>query len=233
MEVTRLFDLLDNYVEKYPNQHAVLSAKRNGKWHEIGIHEYIERTNNICYGIMTLGIEPGDHVGIISGNRPEWNMIDFAIMQIGAIPVPIYPTISQDDYRYILKHAEIKMIFIEGNDLLKKLEPIFSEMPNLSEIWTFDAISEKHKHLDQLIELGKNQPQPKKLQKIKQLIDENNLATIIYTSGTTGNPKGVMLSHSNIVNNFKNIAHIPQKWNNKALSFLPVCHAYERMLVYL
>ncbi|MFO7867685.1 MAG: long-chain fatty acid--CoA ligase [Bacteroidales bacterium] len=233
MEVTRLFDLLDNYVETYPHQQAALAAKYNGKWHETDIHEYIERTNNMSYGLMALGTEPGDHVGVVSSNRPEWNMLDFAIMQIGAIPVPVYPTISQDDYRYILKHAEIKMMYIEGTDLLKKLESIFSEMPDLKEIWTFDAISDKYKHLDQLIELGKKYPQPQKLQKSKQLINQHDLATIIYTSGTTGSPKGVMLSHSNIVNNFKNIAHIPQEWNKKALSFLPVCHAYERMLVYL
>ncbi|MFW5851468.1 MAG: AMP-dependent synthetase/ligase [Bacteroidota bacterium] len=233
MEVTRLFDLLDNYAEKYPNQHAALAAKSNGKWHEISIHEYIEQTNNMSYGLMALGIEAGDHVGIVSSNRPEWNMMDFAIMQIGAIPIPVYPTISQDDYSYILKHAEIKMICIEGVDLLHKLQSVFSELPDLAEIWTFDAISDKYKHLNQLIELGKNNPQPENLQKTKQLINEHDLATIIYTSGTTGSPKGVMLSHSNIVNNFKNIAHIPQKWNKKALSFLPVCHAYERMLVYL
>ncbi|MDR2382956.1 MAG: long-chain fatty acid--CoA ligase [Prevotellaceae bacterium] len=233
MEVTRIFDLLDNYIEKYPNQDAAVACKRNNAWRKFGIREYIELTNAISYSMMFLGIEPGDKVGIVSGNRPEWNMIDFASMQIGAVSVPIYPTISQDDYRHILNHAEMKMIFVEGKDLHKKLKPILPEMKNLKEIITFSPQDDGYKHFEQLVELGKQNPQPEKLVAIKQSIKETDMASIIYTSGTTGVPKGVMLSHSNIINNFKNVAEIPAKWNNKALSFLPICHAYERILVYL
>jgi long-chain acyl-CoA synthetase len=233
MEVTRLFDLLDNYIETYPNQDAALACKRNGVWRKFSIREYAELTDAISYSMMFLGIECGDKVGIVSGNRPEWNMIDFAAMQIGAVPIPIYPTISQDDYRHILNHAEMKMIFIEGRELHKKLKPVLPGMKNLKEIITFSPLEDGYKHFEQLVELGRQNPQPEKLATIKQSIKETELASIIYTSGTTGVPKGVMLSHSNIVNNFKNVAEIPAKWNNKALSFLPVCHAYERMLVYL
>jgi long-chain acyl-CoA synthetase len=233
MEVTRLFDLLDNYLEAYPDQDAAVVCKRNNVWRKFGIQEYVELTNTLSYSLLFLGIEPGEKIGIVSGNRPEWNIIDFAAMQIGAVSVPIYPNISQDDYQHILNHAEMKMIFIEGKELHKKLKPILPEMKNLKEIITFSAQDDGYKHFDQLVEMGKQNPQPKKLAGLKQLVKPTDIASIIYTSGTTGTPKGVMLSHSNIINNFKNVAEIPAKWNNKALSFLPICHAYERMLVYL
>ena len=233
MNVTRLFDLLDNYIEKYPNQKAALVCKRDGVWKKFSIQEYIESTNTISYGMLELGIKPGDKVGIVSSNRPEWNMLDFASMQIGAISIPIYPTISQNDYRHILNHAEMKMIFIEGKELRKKLQPILSEIKTLKYIYTFIDQKSEYKYLEQLIVLGKEHPQPEKLTQLKAEIKPDDLATIIYTSGTTGNQKGVMLSHSNIINNIKSLASIPSKWSNKALSFLPLCHAYERMLVYL
>jgi long-chain acyl-CoA synthetase len=234
MEVTRLFDILDNYLENYPNQDTALAYKRDGVWMKFSIQEYIERTNNISYGMLKLGIKPGEKVGIVSGNRPEWNMLDFAAMQIGAISVPIYPTISQSDYRHILNHAEMKIIFIEGKDLRKKLEPILPEVKTLKEIFTFvDQGDSKYKYLDQLIELGKQHPQPKKLAELKKAVKPDDMATIIYTSGTTGVQKGVMLSHTNIMHNLDNLKMTPSKWSNKALSFLPLCHAYERMLVYL
>lgn len=233
MEVTRLFDILPNYLEKYPQQDVAFGVKRNGEWLKISIQEYIEKTNNISYGFLKLGIKPGDKVAIISGSRPEWNMLDMATMQIGAVSVPIYPTISQSDYKYILNHAEIKVIFIEGKELRTKIEPILPEIKSIKHIYTFINQENIFDYLDQLIELGKLNPAPEKVEKLKAAIKPNDLATIIYTSGTTGNPKGVMLSHSNIVSNFKNLAEIPSKWSNKALSFLPLCHAYERMLVYL
>ena len=233
MEVTRLFDLLDNYLINYPNQETALACKRNGEWKKFSIQEYVELTNLISFGMLNLGIKPGDKVGIVSSNRPEWNMIDFAIMQIGAISIPIYPTISQDDYRHILNHAEMKMIFIEGKELGNKLKPIFLETKTLKHIFTFNNQENDYQYLDQLIESGKTKPQPEKLKKIKAGIQPTDLATIIYTSGTTGYPKGVMLSHSNIVNQLKNLEATPAKWSNIALSFLPLCHAYERMLVYL
>ena len=233
MEVTRLFDLLDNYLEKYPNQDAALACKREGTWRKFSIQEYVELTNNISYGMLKMGIKPGDKVGIVSSNRPEWNMIDFATMQIGAISIPIYPTISQDDYRHILNHAEMKMIFIEGKELGKKLKPIFLETKTLKHVFTFNDQDIEYQYLDQLIGNGIKYPQPEKLAELKASIKPTDLATIIYTSGTTGYPKGVMLSHNNIVSQLKNLESTPAKWSKTALSFLPLCHAYERMLVYL
>ncbi|MBP1677144.1 MAG: AMP-dependent synthetase and ligase [Bacteroidetes bacterium] len=233
MELFRLFDIQENYLEKYPDQDAALACKRNGEWRKFSIQEYVELTNTISYGMMALGIKPGDKVGIVSGNRPEWNMIDFAIMQIGAVSIPIYPTISQDDYRYILNHAEMRMIFIEGKELRNKLQPILPEVKSLEFIYTFDNQGTEYSYLDQLIESGQQNPQPEELKQLKAAVKTGDMATIIYTSGTTGNPKGVMLSHSNIVNQLKNLEATPAKWSRVALSFLPLCHAYERMLVYL
>ena len=233
MEVTRLYDILDHYLEKYPNQDAALVSKKAGVWQKISIQEYVSQTNLISYGLMALGVEKGDNVGLVSGNRPEWNMIDFAIMQIGAVSVPIYPNISQEDYRHILNHAEMKVIFIDGKDLRGKLEPIMPEVKSLKEIYTFTEVGAKYKNLNNLIELGKDNEQPEKLEGIKASIRTEELATIIYTSGTTGVQKGVMLSHSNIVSQIHNLKMTPAEWSKKALSFLPLCHAYERMLVYL
>lgn len=233
MEVTRLYDILDHYLEKYPNQDAALVSKKAGVWQKISIQEYVSQTNLISYGLMALGVEKGDNVGLVSGNRPEWNMIDFAIMQIGAVSVPIYPNISQEDYRHILNHAEMKVIFIDGKDLRGKLEPIMPEVKSLKEIYTFTEVGTKYKNLNNLIELGKDNEQPEKLEGIKASIRPEELATIIYTSGTTGVQKGVMLSHSNIVSQIHNLKMTPAEWSKKALSFLPLCHAYERMLVYL
>ena len=233
MEVTRLYDILDHYLEKYPNQDAALVSKKAGVWQKISIQEYVSQTNLISYGLMALGVEKGDNVGLVSGNRPEWNMIDFAIMQIGAVSVPIYPNISQEDYRHILNHAEMKVIFIDGKDLRGKLEPIMPEVKSLKEIYTFTEVGAKYKNLNNLIGLGKDNEQPEKLEGIKASIRPEELATIIYTSGTTGVQKGVMLSHSNIVSQIHNLKMTPAEWSKKALSFLPLCHAYERMLVYL
>ena len=233
MKIDRLFDLLENYVENYPRQDAVISHKTGDEWQKIGINEYIDKINAASFAMLHLGISSGDKVGIVSSNRPEWNMIDFAAMQIGAISVPVYPTISQDDYRHILNHAEMKMIFIEGRELHKKLEPILPEMKLLREIITFSDSSDKYKSFAEFIELGNSNRQAEKLETLKQSVKGTDTATIIYTSGTTGTQKGVMLSHANIINNFMNVADIPSEWSNKALSFLPVCHAYERMLVYL
>ncbi len=234
MEVTRLFDIVGNYVEKYPQQDVVLAAKRNGAWRKFDVKEYADTVNLISYGLLALGVQPGDKIGIVSGNRPEWNMIDFAIMQIQAVSIPIYPTISQDDYRHILNHAEMKFVFVEGKELRTKLEPILPELVHLKEMFTFvkheDGV---YRSYDDVVEMGRANVQAEKVAELKAAVQPNDLATILYTSGTTGAPKGVMLSHSNVVNNFKNVAMIPSKWNKTALSFLPLCHAYERMLVYM
>ena len=232
MEVTRLFDILDNYKEQKPGQNVALAHKVEGKWVTYSIQDYVDYVNNVSYGLLALGIQPGDKIGIVSGNRPEWNFLDMGAMQIGAIPVPIYPTISQEEYRYILNHAEMKILFVEGKSLRSKIEPILPELEHLKELFTFVDQKCQYRYFEQLVTLGKENPQPEKVAKLKANVKSSELATIIYTSGTTGNPKGVMLSHDNIMLNVKNVQELFLPTCEKALSFLPLCHAYERMLMY-
>lgn len=232
MEITRLFDLLERYMEKWPEKEDALAGKQNGQWRKYSIKEYIETANKISYALIHLGIEPGDKVGIIANNRPEWNILDMAIMQTGAICVPIYPTISEKDYLYILNHCEAKLVVVEGADVMNKIDHIMPETPTLKHVYTF-INRNRFPFLDQLIELGEQHPDPAGLKARKDAIQTKDCATIIYTSGTTGTPKGVMLSHSNIINQFLNLQQTPAEWSRIAFSFLPLCHAYERMLVFL
>lgn len=242
MEVTRIFDLLDYYKSRLPevqamensnfNPQVALAHKVDGKWVSYTIDEYIDYANNVSYGLMALGLQPGDKIGIVAGNRPEWNFLDMGAMQAGIIPIPIYPTISQEDYAYILNHAEVKILFIEGKELRKKIEPILPDQKFLQEVFTFVDQKNEYRFFQNLVDLGKQNAQPEKLAEIKNAIKPEQLATIIYTSGTTGNPKGVMLSHNNIVKQVLGVHDLMHDDSHTALSFLPLCHAYERMMVY-
>ena len=232
MEVKRVFDLLQNYVEKYPDQKTALAGKKNGQWVHYSIQDYIEHTNALSYALMELGIEKGDKVAMILTNRPEWNMLDMAISQIGAINVPVYPTISEEDYRYILGDCDAKMVIIDGLSVMNKVTNILPDAPNVKLVYTM-VNREKYPYFDQLLQMGMEHPHVEELAARKAGVDEMECATIIYTSGTTGTPKGVMLSHHNLMNQFKNFCQTPSPWSKRAFSFLPVCHAYERALVYM
>ena len=232
MEVKRVFDLLQNYVEKYPDQKTALAGKKNGQWVHYSIQDYIEHANALSYALMELGIEKGDKVAMILTNRPEWNMLDMAISQIGAVNVPVYPTISEEDYRYILRDCDAKMVIIDGLSVMNKVTNILPDAPNVKLVYTM-VDREKYPYFDQLLQMGREHPHAEELEARKAAVDEMECATIIYTSGTTGTPKGVMLSHHNLMNQFKNFCQTPSPWSKRAFSFLPVCHAYERALVYM
>ena len=232
MEIKRVFDLLPHYKEKFPEQKVALAGKQNGKWREYSIDEYFELTNNLSGALIELGVNVQDKVAVICGNRPEWNILDMAITQIGAVMVPIYPTISEADYKFILNNCEAGVCFLEGNAVMNKIESIRPDTPLLKEIFTF-VDRGKYPYFDNLIELGREHPHTEEIEKRKAEVDEMSCATIIYTSGTTGVPKGVMLSHHNLMSQFKGFYHVAAKWSNKALSFLPMCHAYERALIYM
>ena len=233
MEITRLFDILPYYKENFKPKDDVLAGKENGEWVKYNIDQYIEISNNISYALLELGVEKGDKIATISNNRPEWNFVDMAIMKIGAIHVPIYPTISEAEYRYILNHAEVKFVFISSQHLLNKIKHIAADVPSLNGIYLFDKVA-KTNHLSSLIKLGQKHAAPDKLKQIKSTIKSNDLVTLIYTSGTTGDPKGVMLTHYNILSNVFATKHIPPMGEEaKALSYLPLCHIYERMLTYM
>jgi len=232
MEPQRIFDILTHYQRRYPNQEVALSGKIDKQWKKYSLTDYIEITNSLSYGMIQLGIVPGDKVGIISTNRPEWNMLDMAIMQIGAITVPIYPTLAVHEYKYILNHAEIKLVFLEGAELMEKISSILSDVSEMKFVYTF-IDRKKYSYFQQLVDLGKKNPNPEELEKRRAAVKSSECATILYTSGTTGVPKGVMLSHDNLMGQVLNLRHIPAPWSNIAFSFLPLCHAYERMLVLL
>ena len=227
---TRLFDILPYAAVNYPEQTVTLAGKQNGKWRKYSIQEYIETTDYLSFGFINLGIRKDDKVAIISHNRPEWNMLDMAIMQIGAISVPIYPTISEIEYRYILNHAEVTCLVVDEN-LLHKVANILPEIVSLKNVFTFGKKND-YKTFADLVDSGKNNPDNAELDKRKAAICKSDTACIIYTSGTTGNPKGVMLSHNNVLQQLYNLEQTPSKWCKTAFSFLPLCHTYEKMLVY-
>lgn len=232
MEVTRLFDLLTNYKEKYKGKDDVLAGKENGKWVKYSIDQYTEFADNISYGLLQLGVKPGDKIATISNNRPEWNFLDMGVLQIGAIHVPIYPTISEADYKYILAHSEVQYVFVAGKDLMRKIQHIVPDIPNIKGVYSFTPV-DGAKHWSELTELGRVNARPEKLEEIKASIRPDDLATLIYTSGTTGNPKGVMLTHANIISNVMGVKHIfPLDETCKGVSYLPLCHVYERMDIY-
>jgi len=232
-EVTRIFDLLPHYVQNYKSKDDVLAGKENGKWIKYSIEEYIEAANLISYGLIALGVGKGDIVATIANNRPEWNFVDMGVLQIGAIHVPIYPTISESDYNFILNHAGVKYLFVSGKDIYRKIEHILPGVNTLKGVFAFQE-TENVQHLNELLQIGRENPCPEKVAEIKASVEPDDLATLIYTSGTTGNPKGVMLSHNNLISNFKGVAHIPPIGEEgKAMSYLPLCHVYERIIVYL
>jgi long-chain acyl-CoA synthetase len=231
---TRLFDILENQVKNKPLKRS-LNTKYNGVWESTSSEEFLEKSNQISRGLLQLGVKKGDKVAIISSNnRTEWCIVDIGVLQIGAIDVPIYPTITAEDYSYIINHSESKYCFVSDVVVYEKIKSIQNECPNLKEIYCFDTIK-GCKHWSAVLELGKDAAHQSKVLAIKESVHPQDLATIIYTSGTTGTPKGVMLSHNNIVSNV--IAaqkRLPlDKGKAVALSFLPLCHIYERMLMYL
>tara|TARA_R110001583_G_scaffold100043_2_gene245667 strand:+ start:16736 stop:18517 length:1782 start_codon:yes stop_codon:yes gene_type:complete len=233
-QITRLFDFAYFQFEKY-NLEKAFTKKQNGEWISTSSQDFINKGNAISRGLLKLGIKPGDKIGIIStNNRTEWNLLDFGILQIGAINIPIYPTISKEDYEYIFNHAEITHCFLSDKELYDKADAIKDNVSTLKDIYSFDEI-EGCKNWNEVIKLGEDESLQDEVEKLKDAVKSEDLATIIYTSGTTGRPKGVMLSHKNVVSNVIDcLPCLPlEKGNFKALSFLPVCHIFERMLHYL
>ncbi|WP_298287445.1 AMP-dependent synthetase/ligase [uncultured Lutibacter sp.] len=234
IKVTRLFDFPQYQLETFNLKNA-FNTKYNDQWVATSTKEYIDKANAISRGLLKLGIKPGDKIAVASTtNRTEWNILDIGILQIGAIGVPIYPTITKDDFEYIFNHAEVTLCFISDEELFKKVSKVKKKVPTLKEIYSFEHV-DKCKNWEEIIELGKDETLQPEVQKIMDSVKTEDLATIIYTSGTTGRPKGVMLSHSNIVSNvLDSMPRLPLKIGDfKALSFLPVCHIFERMLLYL
>ena len=230
----RLFDFPYYQLEKF-NLEDALVTKYNGQWKSTSSKEYVAQLNKISRGLLRLGVQPNDKIALIStNNRTEWNIMDIGIMQLGAQDVPIYPTISEEDYAYVLNHSESKFCFVSDKEVYDKVMAIKGQVDSLKEVYTFDDV-EGAKNWSEVLELGTDESNQSEVQSLMDKVTENDLATLIYTSGTTGRPKGVMLSHKNIASNAINSStRLPlDQGNAKALSFLPVCHIYERMLQYM
>jgi long-chain acyl-CoA synthetase len=231
MEVNRLFDLLPYQLQKNPKEDC-LANKVNGQWVKYSTRQVIDIANNISLGLLHAGIKKDDKVAIISPNRPEWNMIDYGVQQLGAILVPIYPTVTEDDFKFIFNDAEVKIVIVENQELYTKAKNAAAGAPTVKEIYSIFEIPGV-KNWKEIIQAGENDD-ISKLDPLKAAVTSEDILTLIYTSGTTGTPKGVMMTHSNLMSNYKAcIPLMPVNNTHKALSFLPMCHIYERMMSYL
>lgn len=227
----RLFDIPYWQQKNFPNSKMFVS-KVNGAWIPLSTSEFILRAMEISKGLISLGIQPGDKIAVASSNRVEWNILDIGVQQIGAILVPVYPNISENDYRFIFNDAQVKICVVSNLELANKIKNIKNEIPSLQHLFTFDEMADfvSWKYIFDLASSTPESEVEKRMEKVKR----SDLVTIIYTSGTTGNPKGVMLSHNNILTNIDGCKpRIPADNNSNVLTFLPVCHVYERMLHYL
>jgi len=235
MTVKRIFDLLDRF-KAHPDTIGKfrLGYKEAGQWKEYTTDDYIEISNKVSLGLLKLGIRKGDKIATITNNRPEWNFLDMGMSQIGAVHVPIHPTLTSDELLYILNHSEAKLVFVSDKSLFKKLNDARSDIPEVAEIYTFNQV-DGAKHWSQVSEPGEPASVDDLINLInyKEGISEDALLTIIYTSGTTGNPKGVMLTHKNLLSNaITSSARQHLNHNHKVLSFLPLSHVFEHMVSY-
>jgi long-chain acyl-CoA synthetase len=232
--ITRLFDFPYYQLEKY-NLKDALVTKYGNEWVKTSTQEYLDKANAISRGLLRLGVNKNDKIAIISSNnRTEWHITDIGVLQTGAQTVPMYPTISAEDYEYILNHSESQYVFVSDLEVYEKLQSIKSNVPLLKEVYSYNDIA-GCKSWKEVLELGANTDNQDVVEDRKNNVLTTDLATIIYTSGTTGRPKGVMLSHQNIVSDvLMSAPRVPLRaGNTRALSFLPICHIFERMLTYL
>lgn len=229
-EITRVFDLLNLSLEKF-NKEDIVAAKRNGEWIKYSTQRFVDETNAVSRGLISKGIKKDDKVAIMSPNRPEWNICDFGIMQIGATQVPMYPTLAENDIKFIAKDADIRLVFVSDKALYDKLNTVRTRDNASFEIFSFDKI-EGVPNWTEIVELGRNN-NGIDLDQYRNEIKPDDLLTLIYTSGTTGTPKGVMLTHNNLVSNVRESSKLYPAGFSRALSFLPLSHVFERMVFYM
>ena len=231
--ITRIFDLLELYKDEYHSIEDVFNVKRKGAWVHFSADDYVRNSNLISLGLLALGVTKGARVATVMNNCPEWNFFDMGILQAGAIQVPVYPTISEENYRYIFKDSDIEYLIFSDEEIYNRIKKVLPEITRLKAVFSIEPVK-GIRSWKEILELGKTHPNPSELDVIKQAIEPGDMATIIYTSGTTGRPKGVMSSHHNFVSNYKALAEIPPlKMHDRVVSFLPLCHVYERTAGYV
>lgn len=232
MSYTRIFDIIEYQSNICPLDICLARREDKKNWTSYSTKDFISTANQISKGLLNLGLQKGDTIAIISTtNRPEWHFIDLACMQIGVVDIPVYPTISSKEYEYIFNHAAVKYVFVSDKLMYRKISQIIPNIPSLKTVYSFDEI-ENIQHWKSL--LNETSVSDQELIAIKKSIEPNDLATIIYTSGTTGTPKGVMLSHHNIVTNVRDcLIAIPLQKKEIVLSFLPLSHVFERTINYV
>ncbi|MFN5844424.1 MAG: AMP-dependent synthetase/ligase [Flavobacteriia bacterium] len=231
IQANRLFDIPYYQLNQYPNQNMFVT-KTKGQWLGMSTKQFLEQVMLVSRGLIAFGVNKGDNVALVSNNRYEWNIMDIAIQQIGAIVVPLYPNISESDYKYILNDAGVKLCVVSNHELCHKIKNVKSEVPSLLHLFSFDDL-EDCDHWKKIHARADETPESEVNSRMEE-VKTHDLVTLIYTSGTTGNPKGVMLTHHNILSNVEACREpIPADQHSKVLSFLPVCHIYERMLHYL
>ncbi|MFZ4521313.1 MAG: AMP-dependent synthetase/ligase [Bacteroidales bacterium] len=232
-QITRIFDLLELYRDEYSSISDLFNIKRNGEWVHFSAGDYVKGSNLISLGLLAMGVEKGTRIATVMNNCPEWNMIDIGILQVGAVQVPVYPTISEDNYRYIFTDSAIEYLIFSDTEIYDRIKNVLPSINGLKAVFSIEPI-EGIRNWKEILEMGENFLHPEVLDGIKQSIFPGDLATIIYTSGTTGRPKGVMSSHNNFVTNYKALAEIPPlKMHDRVVSFLPLCHVYERTAGYV
>ncbi|GAA0748176.1 MULTISPECIES: AMP-dependent synthetase/ligase [Gaetbulibacter] len=232
-EITRLFDFPYYQLENNSLEKALVT-KYDGEWIATSTQEYIDKANALSRALLKLGIQKNDKIAVISStNRTEWNIVDIGVLQLGAQNIPIYPTISAEDYEYVLNHSESIYCFVSDEEVLEKVNKVIGNT-KLKDVYSFNHIK-GCKHYSELLELGKDTSNQEEVEARKNSVKPEDLATIIYTSGTTGRPKGVMLSHWNITSNaLDSSKRLPIiKGETRILSFLPICHIFERVLIYI
>ena len=228
--VTRVFDLLKYNLDKFPKEEFI-SGKNNGTWIKYSTQQFSDTVDHLSKGLIGLGMAKGSKIAVMSHNRPEWNITDFAITQFGGYQVPLYPTLAEHDIKFIIENAGISVVFVADDKLYEKVKAVCAVVNPAIKIYTFNEVSGAE-HWMSLVEAGAKDAATD-LETYRAAVTPEDVLTLIYTSGTTGTPKGVMLTHNNLVQNFKNSAVIFPHDVKKVLSFLPLSHIFERMITYL
>jgi len=230
MLVTRYFDLLERYENQFVKDDALV-AKQDGEWVSFSSRQYIRNSYLVSYGLLALGMKKGDKIVTVSNNRPEWNFLDMGMAMAGIIHVPVFTSLNETEYKYVCEHSDARLVFVSDQKLYEKIHPVASSVKEIMEVYAFDKL-DGVKHWEEIMELGEKEESTysEVVEKIKKEILPEDFATLIYTSGTTGKPKGVMLSHKNLVHNFTSASEIfGMGPDQKFLSILPLCHVGGRM----